>query len=119
MDATLPAPIAAQVPRPVKASTDPAFVTEAFSPVVGITTRGQTTTWLKKDDDLGGESRLNASVTNAGSGSTLLPHEGPRTFHKKSTYLKTINLKDISNTNWSRNTPESGVNETFVAQRVD
>jgi len=47
-----------------------------------------------------------------------LPHGGVRPFHQKSTCLTQLTLGPYVVHNWSRDTPESGVNETLLLHRV-
>ena len=47
------------------------------------------------------------------------PHGGVRPVHQKSTCLTQLTLGPRVVQIWSRNTPESGPNETFVLHRVD
>ena len=48
-----------------------------------------------------------------------LPHGGVRPFLQKSTCLTQLTLGPYEVQIWSRNTPESGVNETLVLHRVE
>ena len=47
------------------------------------------------------------------------PHGGVRPSHQKSTCTTQSILGPCVEQTWSRNTPESGVNETFVLHRMD
>ena len=49
---------------------------------------------------------------------TVSPHGGVRPFHQKSSCLTQLTLGTYVVQIWSRNTPESGPNETFVLYRV-
>jgi len=48
-----------------------------------------------------------------------LPHGGVRTFHQNSTCLTQLSLGPCVVQIWWRNTPEFGVNETRVLDRVE
>jgi len=52
-------------------------------------------------------------------GGGAYPHGGVRPFHQKSTCHAQLTLEPYVVQTWSRNTPESGPNETFVLHLVD